>query len=236
MTRESIPDRGELGMTMLEHGGIRAMTRDGTSDKFVFQEVVKDRSYRKLTVGPTDIVLDAGMNIGMFTVTALKQGAMVFGFEPAPANYNLAVENVRINGFSSGFELSQKAVTGTDDPVRNFAINLQKNKGAHSLIARRGRGKIQVQCENINTILRRIRPTVIKMDTEGGEYECIKAAESFDGVREFQFEFHHEHLRDIKTRKKRDEILGILRGHFRTVEAKLDTKGAWVSLFYCANR
>lgn len=230
------PDDGSLGISQISKNGISAFVRDGTSDQFVFDEVVRMRSYKKLGIRPTDTVLDLGMNIGIFTVTALKCGAEVHGFEPTPSNFKMARRNVQLNGFTSGFHLNQKAVTGTDEPTRSFSVNLRKNKGAHSLVAKRGRSSITVTCENINSILARVRPSIIKMDIEGGEYECIMAAKSFAGVREFQFEFHHAHLVDTATRAKRDEVLRVLHTHFNHVEAKLDTKGAWVSLFYCANK
>ena len=79
------------------------------------------------------------------------------------------------------------------------------------------------------------KPTIVKMDIEGGEYECLKSVKSFDGIREFIMEFHHAHLDDIKTHDKYNEILDLLRKHFKTVEARKDTKGAWVNIVYCRN-
>lgn len=61
----------------------------------------------------------------------------------------------------------------------------------------------------------------------------MMAVEDLSGIRELEFEFHHAHLGDIETREKRDALLARLRERFPVVEAKLDTKGAWVSLFYC---
>ncbi len=48
-------------------------------------------------------------------------------------------------------------------------------------------------------------------------------------------EFHHAHLNDIKTHDKYNSILNLLRTKFKTVEAREDTKGAWVNLVYCKN-
>ena len=73
------------------------------------------------------------------------------------------------------------------------------------------------------------------MDIEGGEYECIPAIDNFYNIREFILEFHHAHLNDIKTHKKYNEILNILRSNFESVTAKADTKGAWVNTVYCKN-
>jgi hypothetical protein len=72
------------------------------------------------------------------------------------------------------------------------------------------------------------------MDIEGGEYECLKAVKSFDGIRELILEFHHAHLNDTKTHAKYDEILALLRSQFTNVQARADTKDAWVNIIYCS--
>ena len=214
---------------------IDVLIREETSDEFVANEILKGNTYRKLNVSSSDIVLDIGLNIGAFTIQALGKGATVFSFEPEPENFRIAQYNLDMNGFKNDFTLYNKAVIGTDDKERPFSINVKRNKGAHSLVAKRGRDTTIVSCENINDILKRIRPTVIKMDIEGGEYECIKAVEDFYEVREFILEFHHAHLNDTKTREKYNEILDILRGHFQIVDYKPEPKGAWVTLIYCKN-
>jgi Methyltransferase FkbM domain len=131
------------------------------------------------------------------------------------------------------YNLHNKAVIGNDDKTREFSINLKKNKGAHSLISKRGRKTVTVDCININDIFEKIKPTVVKMDIEGGEWECLPAIKDWSGIREFIMEFHHAHLNDIKTHEKYNKTLDLLRQHFSYVEARADTKGAWVNLVYC---
>jgi FkbM family methyltransferase len=215
--------------------GVKAFVRPETSDPFVVHEVITGNAYRKLNIRPDDVVLDVGMNIGMFTVQTLAKGASVFSFEPDPENFKLATKNVEINGFKTGYELNNKAVVGTQDEVRTFSINGKKNKGAHSLVEKRGRSSIAVRCENINSAIERVNPTVIKMDIEGGEYECLHAIKSWGRCREFIMEFHHAHLNDIKLRTKYNELIGILKRAFTNVDYRPQTKRAWVSLVY-ANR
>jgi FkbM family methyltransferase len=200
----------------------------------VVNEVIKGNTYRKLTIQPGDTVLDVGMNIGMFTIWALLQGAkQVFGFEPSPQNFILANRNIKLNELTGAATTYEKAVVGTDDTVRQFALNVKKNKGAHSLVSKRGRNAIEVECENFQKILERIKPNVIKMDIEGGEYEIITAGVDFKGVREFIMEFHHAHLNDVEQRSKYEEVIGILKGQFPNVDYRPETKKAWVSLVHC---
>lgn len=214
---------------------IRAYVRSGTSDAFVVREVFSGE-YRRLQIKPSDIVLDIGLNIGMFMALALKNGAKkVIGFEPDADNFRLASKNLQLNKFSPSQYLAiNKAVVGTENRRREFSINLKKNKGAHSLIHKRGRATVEVDAININHVIEKYRPTIIKMDIEGGEAECIPAIKSdnWKGIREIIIEFHHAHLLDMKKREKYLQILQIMKKHFSNVDYRENPKGAWVSIIY----
>jgi FkbM family methyltransferase len=216
---------------------VKALVREGTSDRFIVDEVVKGNTYRHLNITDSDTVLDVGMNIGTFSILSLLKGATVYAFEPDPENFKLALRNVELNGFKTKFYPHESAVIGTNDKHRQFSINSKKNKGAHSLVHKRGRTLITVKSENINTILSRVKPTVIKIDIEGGEYECLRAVNSFSGVREMILEFHHAHLLDIKSPDKYREITKLLEKHFINVYFRPvgTTKKAWCTLVYCRN-
>lgn len=216
---------------------IKALVREGTSDEFVVSEVFSGE-YNKLNITADDTVVDFGLNIGMFTLFALDKGAKkIYSYEAEKSNYELATQNLALNEIApERYNLFNKAVIGNDDPVRVFWINEKKNKGAHSLIHKKGRKAVQegVPAININKVFEECKPTVVKMDIEGGEYECLKAVKSFDGIRELILEFHHAHLNDTKTHAKYDEILALLRSQFTNVQARADTKDAWVNIIYCS--
>lgn len=227
-----------MNTELYEYKNIKALVRPETSDSFVVREVMSGE-YSKLKITEKDIIVDFGLNIGMFTIFALNKGARkVYSFEPEKENFNLAVENVAMNiSDVNRYKLYNDAVVGNNDSTREFSINIKKNKGAHSLVKKRGRDTSIVTCQNINTILDKIKPTIVKMDIEGGEYECLKALKNnFKGVREFIMEFHHNHLNDYKTHEKYNEILELLRTMFDNVNARADTKGAWVNIVHCTNK
>jgi FkbM family methyltransferase len=214
---------------------IKALVREGTSDEFVVSEVFSGE-YNKLHITSDDTVVDFGLNIGMFTLFALSKGAKkIYSYEAEKSNYELATQNLALNEIApERYNLFNKAVVGNDDAERIFWINEKKNKGAHSLIHKRGRSTMVVEAININTVFESCKPTVVKMDIEGGEYECLKAVKSFDGIRELILEFHHTHLNDTKTHEKYNEILALLRSQFANVQARADTKEAWVNIIYCS--
>jgi FkbM family methyltransferase len=221
---------------IIQYRDIEAEVREGTSDEFVVHEVFSGE-YNKLQLKPTDVVVDFGLNIGMFTTFALKKDvSLVHSYEPDKDNYELACKNVAMNiSDSSRYVLHNEAVVGNDDKTRNFSINLKKNKGAHSLVSKRGRDTVTVDCTNINYVFESVKPTVVKMDIEGGELECLPAVKDWSGIREFIMEFHHAHLNDLKTHEKYNDTHALLRQHFKTVSAREDTKGAWVNIVYCRN-
>ena len=230
----TLKQEGKIKMDLQEISvkGVKALVRPGTLDEYVVDEIIKKNTYKKLNIYAHDTVLDIGMNIGMFAIKAAQTGAEVHAYEPDPDNFELAKQNIALNGLTSNISIYKKAVTGTQDEIRSFSLNVKKNKGAHSLIAKRGRNTIQVNCVNINDVIDQINPTVIKLDIEGGEYEVIKAMNNFT-IMEFIIEFHHAHLNDIKTKTKFHEIIGILEKQFDHVEYKKDPKGAWYSMIYC---
>jgi FkbM family methyltransferase len=217
----------------LKHKGLEFLVRQGTTDDYVVREVLGG-VYDKLKISDDDVVLDIGLNIGVFTVHALGKGAKkVYSFEPEQDNFNIAAKNIKLNNFEeSRYQLFNSAVVGNNDKHRSFSLNTKKNKGGHSLVHKRGRGTVNVHCMNINEIIATHKPTVIKMDIEGGEYECLKSVKSFECVREMQLEFHHAHLNDTKTHQKYNEIIALLRTHFKEVTGR-EPKGSWVTNVYC---
>jgi tRNA A58 N-methylase Trm61 len=48
-----------------------------------------------------EIVIDVGANVGMYSLmSAVGRGAFVYGFEPEASNYNLLVQNIKLNSMS----------------------------------------------------------------------------------------------------------------------------------------
>ena len=227
-------DRNNL--QRMEVKGVKAFVRPETSDPFVVNEVIKGNEYRKLNIRPGDIIMDCGMNIGMFSIWALRKGASrIHSYEPSHENYRLAVQNIKLNGYQNECETYEKALVGTSDKTRKFSLNNHKNKGAHSLVEKKGRDSVIVQCVNFQDELKRIRPQIVKMDIEGGEYECLLGVTDFGNIREFVMEFHHAHLNDIYSRAKYKQVIDKLKEHFVNVDYREDTKKAWVTIIFAWN-
>lgn len=225
-------------ISLYEHRkGIKAYVREGTSDEFIVNEVFGGE-YNKLKIQEGDVVADIGLNIGMFTCWALDKGASeVWSYEPDEDNFEMAKRNVELNGYSDKCKLFCDAVIANDDETRTFSVNVKKNKAAHSLVAKKGRDKSTVTCQNFTKVMEELNPTVVKMDIEGGELEILRDLKEgiFSNVREFIMEFHHAHLNDIGKEVIYKEVIEILENNFDTVSYRKEPKGAWVSNIYCTN-
>ena len=80
-------------------GKIKAYVREDTSDEFVVKEVFSGE-YNKLNIKNTDVIVDFGLNIGMFTAYALTRGAKkVHSYEAEKENYTVAQQNMKLNEF-----------------------------------------------------------------------------------------------------------------------------------------
>jgi FkbM family methyltransferase len=149
--------------------------RPDTCDELVCGEI--ERSYKLLNLRLHDVVLDVGANIGAFSKVQ-----SVTAYEPDLGNFELFNMNTINLPNVDGFRV---ALVGDDTPeVEFFTNDSGRNKGLHSLVVRRGRGSYHVPAMNLHREIARIRPTKLKIDTEGGEYdmlldkpiaECVKA-------------------------------------------------------------
>ncbi|MCK6549306.1 FkbM family methyltransferase [Myxococcota bacterium] len=71
--------------------------------EFIFREIFVDEEYLRhgITLAPGATVIDAGANIGLFSLFAARAcggDLRLLAFEPAPATYGYLVENLRAHG------------------------------------------------------------------------------------------------------------------------------------------
>lgn len=77
----------------------------------ILKEVYLDAIYTQyVSYMKNQVVIDAGMNIGLWSLFAAKYAAQVYGFEPAKETYQLAVKNITDNGIKNVYP-QQKAVS-----------------------------------------------------------------------------------------------------------------------------
>lgn len=203
--------------------------REDTLDEYVINENLKSNSYlKKINLESKDIWLDLGANIGAFAISIAKRVKNVYCFEPERENFEIMKVNIKENKIDN-VEIFMKVVVDDYKDTTDFYLNKKKNKGAHSILIKRGREKINVPCCNINSLITNYNINKIKMDIEGYEYFIIKNIDCWELIDEIILEFHLNVLK----KEKYKEIVEILKTKFDVVDYKEDIKKNWTTIIYC---
>jgi FkbM family methyltransferase len=157
-----------------------------TYDKQIVRE---SRQYLRLQPGARDVLLDIGANIGCVSFRFLQAGVrLAVAVEPEPTNCGILRQNLALA--TSRVVVLQAAVTSMEGDCRLW-INSGRNKGMHSVVPQRGRRAIVVRTRTLPELIADYRPTLIKMDIEGGEYDLIAALGALPApVRGIALEMH----------------------------------------------
>lgn len=153
-----------------------------------------ETSWIKTIVRAGDCVIDAGANLGWYTVvTARLVGSegCILSFEPDPRNFELLTRNVTENGFVDRCRLFKLALL--DRTGRCQMENSSNNLGDHRVrfaspsqfsdnhFLEDQRPEITVDCDSLDNALKQTglqeRPIrLLKMDTQGSEVSILKGA------------------------------------------------------------
>lgn len=127
--------------------------------------------YSRLSVDG-DIVLDVGGHIGSYAILAHHLGAKeIHSFEPDPENCWLFNENTRL---IDNIHLREYALT-TDRRITRRSLYRTRNMSANSLFITRGRSEVEVHTWPMYLAYETIKPTALKLDCEGSEYDILEA-------------------------------------------------------------
>ena len=145
------------------------------------------------------VILDLGANIGVFAVYAAStaRNVRVFAYEPMPDFFSLMKENIVINNLESCVSCFNLAVAADVSDRQLFA----SGNGIlfPTFIAPQGTDETtqeRVSCTTLANILDSNNLDIIdllKMDTEGAEYEILSATPPayFKRIREIRMEYHN---------------------------------------------
>lgn len=153
---------------------------DGGTDRIVIDEQFSENVYqlRPDMLRNTGIVVDIGANIGAFSVFASMLGAKrVCAYEPEVENYALLRLNMELNGYTDRLEAFNTGVGRKTESARLMA----EQGGSHITLAPFVPGGM-VEEIRLVTLENAFIPAggedidVLKIDTEGSEYDIIQGA------------------------------------------------------------
>lgn len=188
-------DVEERRETLQTRDGLQFRVRLNRYDARILREIFLDRPYtRHVKLPPEPVIVDIGGYIGDFSVFAAKRlNASVVVYEPTAENFDLLVENIRLNGFEDTITAVNKAV-GVEGSV---AINVQVDRGeVHaSSYWYDDAEQRTIASVNLETLLNDHNITnvdLLKIDCEGGEYDIIDHAspDALRRVRHIALEWH----------------------------------------------
>ena len=164
-------------------------------------------------IGPDDVVIDVGANIGAFAVTAARAApnGRVYAVEPEPDNFALLCGNVRRNGCRNVTPV-RAAVA---DEAGEVALSISAgNAAGHSVQRRHGGRDVVVPAVTLGGLLdeyRIDRCDFLKLDCEGAEYGILYGLPPayFPRIRRLALEYHAS---PDEKRGKGDELVAFLRG------------------------
>lgn len=143
---------------------------------------IADFEARLASVGPGDMCIDLGANLGVFTEKLARTGAWVHAFEPDPYAYDIAQKRV---GHLPNVTLHNEAVamTGGTLPMRRsvkFDRKPAAATGSSSIVFNNPK---KFKADSFDVTVRAFRDVmagmgqpvaIVKMDIEGAEFDILR--------------------------------------------------------------
>jgi FkbM family methyltransferase len=153
-------------------------------------------------LGPGELFLDIGANVGSYTIWAAELGADVIALEPADDTFALLVENVELNGYQvRAIQAAAAAACGT----ASFTAGRDT---ANCLDAD---GMVQTRLVTVDSLIDDRTVAGMKVDVEGFEIEVLRGcarALSEQRLRLIQLEWNMASLRAVGADRR--QIAGLL--------------------------
>lgn len=189
-------------METIQVGKLLFKIRDQRDKEILETEILLDR-YRLPKQMKTAI--DIGAHIGGTAIFAAQRGAMVYAYEPNKENFDLLVENVKLNHFENRIKCFNQAVAGDKGKVRLYLD--PKDSAAHNLYSKSDKFE-EVEAVRFDNILFQHgleQVDFVKMDCEEAEWEIIvRTPQSYlYKVDYFSIEMHRDNL----PQWKKDEVI-----------------------------
>ena len=122
------------------------------------------------------VVITGGAFVGDTPLYYSSLGAKVYGFEPDPRTYQMALRNIELNPELSTLITLENSAIG-DDSIIDFSPNT-KNQGGFKIYEQDNNSaiKIKIKSQSITSILEKYNiqePFLLDLDIKGSEFEVL---------------------------------------------------------------
>ena len=156
---------------------LKLKIRTKSTDLMALTHVWLIEEYRNVDfkIGNNDTIVDVGAHIGLFSLFAAQfcKKGRVFCFEPVNDNYELLLENIKLNNITNIIPFNC-AVSQNSSKVKIF---LNDDQSSHSMFIPNSES-IEVPSISVHDIFKENeikKCDLLKLDCEGAEYDIIKS-------------------------------------------------------------
>lgn len=142
----------------------------------ILRELFLDRIYSPFLEGKENLtIVDAGFNIGLFSLYASRFAKQIYAFEPAKETYEIGLRNLKDNHIQN-VKLFQKAI-GIKDGKTSFFHNTNTTmNSAMAVVASEPNAHEEVEMIRFDTFVKQEeieKIDFLKLDIEGSEGEVL---------------------------------------------------------------
>lgn len=165
----------------------------GGSERSLLTEIVDTHVYERFPIQRGDTVVDAGANVGIFTVMASRlvgERGVVAAVEPTPSSFHLMKKNLSLNGCKN--VKAVMAALGEKESIGR--LNIYKDSVINSLFVWNKadpywvvQNSIAVQIKTLDGLMHELGLNsldLLKIDTEGYELPILKGG--IETIRRFR--------------------------------------------------
>jgi len=203
-----------------------------SADRFVGEQIAAD-AYEPYEselflsrLNADSVLIDVGANIGYYTMLAASKirSGKIYAFEPNRRNFHILQMNMILNDIRN-VELFQMAVSDTTGTAQLYLS--EDNFGDHQLYQTTGRASTIVETITLDQFAssRNIRPDVLKIDTQGFDYNVLNGGTNLITSLEF-LELFAEfwNYGNLNAGIAPDKYFGFLTNHFSNVQLIDETR------------
>lgn len=174
--------------------GLKIMLRPNSTDLMALTHVwlIGEYSKNDFSINETDVVIDVGAHIGLFSLFAsqFSTKGKIFAFEPVKENFVILKSNVEINNFTN-IKYENCAISKSTSKIILYQSN---DESGHSKFIQTDK-PIKVDSKSLNDFFKENNVktcNLLKLDCEGSEYEIIDSLddEYFDIIEKMIIEYH----------------------------------------------
>jgi FkbM family methyltransferase len=128
-------------------------------------------------INETDVILDAGANIGFHTVQFARFGKKVYAYDPQPTIFNLLSANILFNGATDKVEQFRLGLSDKPGSIRMEPVNKFDQPNGMYNFGGRGLTNDETGEESVELVTFDKDVDVIKIDIQGSEIYAFKGME-----------------------------------------------------------